>query len=292
MSAPVTLHVSDTLLSLMREISVEQAALIGADPPRAYQNYYLDFAAHFQALYPVGAGLGIDRTMSVLEVGSGIGTRCLLGTGLFGGSFTGIEPCANSYAMLGRAIQEMKALNPHLDYRYLNAGGEDTGLPSESFDVILSFEVMEHVREPEQVLREMYRLLKPGGRLFLSTCNYDSFYEGHYRCLWFPFLKGRLGEAYAGMRGYNPGFVREINFITKRSLLRGLSRAGFTGVSPWRGRQVAPAPQLRVVFPEGYAPESGPLRKSFAGNLIQNRKVHALLSRFDREYKLYIEATK
>lgn len=292
MPRPVTLHINETLVHLMREISGEQAALIGADPQEAYQNYYLDIASHFRALYPVGAGLGIDDSMSVLEVGSGIGTRCLLGTGLFGAQFTGVEPCANSYAMLGRAIQEMKEANRPLDYRYLNKSGEDTGLPSESFDIILSFEVMEHVNSPEQVLKEMYRLLKPGGKLFLSTCNYDSFYEGHYRCLWLPFLNDPLRNAYIRMRGYNCGFLKELNFLTKRRLMQSLNLAGFTRIAPWRRCQAPPAPELRVVFPEGYAPKPGRLRKSLASDLVQNRTVNAFLSRFDREYKLYVEASK
>ncbi len=42
-------------------------------------------------------------------------------------------------------------------------------VPSESFDVILCTEVLEHVPEPIEVLREMARLLKPGGRLLITA---------------------------------------------------------------------------------------------------------------------------
>jgi SAM-dependent methyltransferase len=42
-------------------------------------------------------------------------------------------------------------------------------LPDASFDLILSTQVLEHVACPERYLDECWRVLKPGGRLILST---------------------------------------------------------------------------------------------------------------------------
>jgi 2-polyprenyl-3-methyl-5-hydroxy-6-metoxy-1,4-benzoquinol methylase len=42
---------------------------------------------------------------------------------------------------------------------------------SNSFDVVVSFEVIEHVRDYERYLREIRRVLKPSGVLILSTPN-------------------------------------------------------------------------------------------------------------------------
>lgn len=39
----------------------------------------------------------------------------------------------------------------------------------DSFDVVLSTQVLEHVRDPEVYLSECFRVLRPGGRLLLST---------------------------------------------------------------------------------------------------------------------------
>ena len=38
-----------------------------------------------------------------------------------------------------------------------------------SFDVVLSTQVLEHVRDPELYLSECFRVLRPGGRMLLST---------------------------------------------------------------------------------------------------------------------------
>lgn len=45
----------------------------------------------------------------------------------------------------------------------------DAVFPEASFDIITSWDVIEHVTDPRGDLQRMARLLKPGGRLFLST---------------------------------------------------------------------------------------------------------------------------
>ncbi|MGA9852144.1 MAG: class I SAM-dependent methyltransferase [Gammaproteobacteria bacterium] len=49
------------------------------------------------------------------------------------------------------------------------ADGHAIPFAGSSFDTVLLLEVLEHVRDPECVLREIARVLKPGGRLLLSV---------------------------------------------------------------------------------------------------------------------------
>ncbi len=51
------------------------------------------------------------------------------------------------------------------------AAGEDLPYPDETFDVILSNEVIEHVRDDRAALAEMARVLRPGGRIVLFCPN-------------------------------------------------------------------------------------------------------------------------
>lgn len=57
------------------------------------------------------------------------------------------------------------------DYSNLDAISNLTDLPfkESSFDAVLCTQVLEHVPEPQQVIDEIARVLKPGGRLFLSA---------------------------------------------------------------------------------------------------------------------------
>lgn len=57
-------------------------------------------------------------------------------------------------------------------YRYINyveANFLGTGLEDNYFDYIVAGEVIEHTPEPERFLKEMFRILKKGGTLALST---------------------------------------------------------------------------------------------------------------------------
>ena len=42
-------------------------------------------------------------------------------------------------------------------------------VPAGSVDAVTCFEVLEHLEEPAAVIREMFAVLKPGGRLYLTT---------------------------------------------------------------------------------------------------------------------------
>lgn len=57
------------------------------------------------------------------------------------------------------------------DYSHLDVMGSLLDLPfaAESFDAALCMEVLEHVPEPAQVLAEIGRVLKPGGKLYFSV---------------------------------------------------------------------------------------------------------------------------
>lgn len=58
------------------------------------------------------------------------------------------------------------------------------GHPEASFDTVISCETIEHVPNPRQAVAELSRVLKPGGRLFLTTPNYlgsIGLYRGYLR---------------------------------------------------------------------------------------------------------------
>jgi 2-polyprenyl-3-methyl-5-hydroxy-6-metoxy-1,4-benzoquinol methylase len=47
-------------------------------------------------------------------------------------------------------------------------------LESETYDTIICFEVLEHIHGIEQALKEIFRILKKGGRFILSTPNAET----------------------------------------------------------------------------------------------------------------------
>jgi 2-polyprenyl-3-methyl-5-hydroxy-6-metoxy-1,4-benzoquinol methylase len=47
-------------------------------------------------------------------------------------------------------------------------------LPSQTFDLVVSIETIEHLENPRAVMREWRRLLKPGGRLIFTMPNNEN----------------------------------------------------------------------------------------------------------------------
>jgi 2-polyprenyl-3-methyl-5-hydroxy-6-metoxy-1,4-benzoquinol methylase len=60
--------------------------------------------------------------------------------------------------------------NPYLDEGRLSDAGA-IPYPDGSFDVVIADNVMEHLDRPEQVFRELVRVLRPGGKLLFKTPN-------------------------------------------------------------------------------------------------------------------------
>jgi SAM-dependent methyltransferase len=63
--------------------------------------------------------------------------------------------------------------------KIINAAGEFIPLPSSTFDLILSHEVIEHVQDDRATICEMFRVLKPGGRVVIFCPNRGYPYETH-----------------------------------------------------------------------------------------------------------------
>jgi len=61
-----------------------------------------------------------------------------------------------------------------LDVPINNGTLDDSQFPDNYFDVITLWDVLEHVREPNVTLAECYRIIKPGGLIFLSLPNSNS----------------------------------------------------------------------------------------------------------------------
>lgn len=66
-------------------------------------------------------------------------------------------------------IKAARAHNPNINYRQITSA--DCVKNQEQYDHITCMEMLEHVRNPSRILKDIYQLLKPNGYAFLSTLN-------------------------------------------------------------------------------------------------------------------------
>lgn len=103
----------------------------------------------------------------ILEDGCGVGEY-----------LTRLQPLAEQ--AVGLEVEFDRAVVAHAKAHQLTcAAAESLPFPLNSFDLLLSHEVLEHVRDDRQSVLEMARVLKPGGRLMVFVPNRGYPFETH-----------------------------------------------------------------------------------------------------------------
>lgn len=126
--------------------------------------FVLDFAVDFErhhrpaAMLDFGCGAG-----ALVESARAAGLNMVGADVYYGGSEDRLR--AERSGLLGSAIFE--CTDGHL------------GFPDESFDLVTNNQVMEHIADLDGTLRELHRVLKPGGTLLSLFPARDVLREGH-----------------------------------------------------------------------------------------------------------------
>lgn len=120
---------------------------------------YVIYQMH-AASYAFAEPMCQGRRVLDLGCGSGYGTHRIAGVAR---SAIGVDVAPDAVA-----FARARYVAPNLDYRVVDQGGP---LPfaDEEFDVVLSFQVIEHVHDVRGYLEEAKRVLAPGGTLVVIT---------------------------------------------------------------------------------------------------------------------------
>jgi SAM-dependent methyltransferase len=157
---------------------------------------------------------GISLTgKRILEVGAGLGLTVAVARLEFGAAAFGIEPGAAEYDGSLQIARDLLAICELPSDAVVSGVGEDLPFEDAAFDVVLSSNVLEHVRDPAAVIRESIRVLRPGGSLHFVVPSYGSWWEGHYGVLWLPHMPRWAARQYVRLLGRDPAFVNTLQFI-------------------------------------------------------------------------------
>ena len=130
----------------------ERAIPEAPDMDRAVMREHL---ARYQDVAPRVAGLAVVDA----ACGSGYGSEILARAAA---SVTGVDRDHEAIAIC-------RSLRTHPGLDFVQAGGTATGLPGRHFDAVVSFETIEHLNNGFEFLREITRVLRDDGVLWLST---------------------------------------------------------------------------------------------------------------------------
>lgn len=160
---------------------------------------------------------GLTEGMRVADFGCGVGVVTRMLAEIVGptGSVTGIDLHAGQV----EEAADLCATSGLENVTFVQASATDTGLPSNSLDLVYCRFLLLHLTDPEACLREMWRVLKPGGLIVVedgdltSACSvpptaFDAFAE-----LW-----GKLAP------------VRGVDYAISNKLYHLIGDAGFSDV--------------------------------------------------------------
>ena len=136
----------------------------------------------------------------LLEIGSGLGVNHIVWTNKYGIDGYGIEPDAPGFESSYKISKELIEFNGLNSAKIIDTVGESIPFDNDSFDIVYSTNVLEHVQDPGKVIDEGIRVLKPGGTMQIVYPNYHSYLDGHYAVFHPPLF----------FKGFFPWYVKHI----------------------------------------------------------------------------------
>jgi methionine biosynthesis protein MetW len=181
----------------------------------------------FEHVAPSRAGLALPRKVAqlvrhtippgarCLDVGCGAGHTAEVLTA-HGCDYVGVD-------ISETAVQQARARG--LDARWIDDSG---ALPfaEASFDAVVCFEVLEHIFSPQLSVREMFRVLRPGGVVIATTPN-----VAYWRRRVDLGLLGRWNPFGYSLAVEQPWADPHIRFFNRGALDRLLASCGFTSIT-------------------------------------------------------------
>ncbi len=150
----------------------------------------------------------------LLEIGAGVGTFLIAARTKYGIDAYGVEPSKDEFSpfnQISKALLEEYNLPSNI---ITPSMAEELLFKNDTYDLIYSTNVLEHVQDPKKVLSESLRVLKPGGYLQFVVPNYFSFWEGHYGIFWPCITNKYLAKVYAKLAGQNPEYIDTLQLIS------------------------------------------------------------------------------
>jgi len=127
-------------------------------------------AYRYEKLNYLSDAIGFDRFAgkTVLDVGCGVGND-LAKFAAAGATVTGVDLAERSIQL---AKDNFRFRGLQGEFHQMN--GEQLGFPDDSFDAVFCHTVLHFTPNPEAMIAEIHRVLKPGGEAIVMTVNRNS----------------------------------------------------------------------------------------------------------------------
>ena len=160
----------------------------GGDHPTFYESFFTEKHLH-QAMYDLRHRLRREAVLTALaDIFEKPGNPVVLDVGCGVGDIIRALPwrCYRLGMAYSEADLRLAQLGEKGDIHFIRAAAESLPFVTDSVDAIVCLKVIEHLLDDRSAIRELTRVLKPGGRLIISVPSHYYFEDyfdliGHYR---------------------------------------------------------------------------------------------------------------
>ncbi len=111
--------------------------------------------------------------------------------------------------------------------KFMVVDAQEMPFDDEEFDIVCCTETIEHIASPKKMLSEIYRVLKKGGSVYLTTPNKLWPIEAHYELPFLSYLPKRMAEKYIKFTKREMKDEYNIQLFTYFRLKKIIQRHGF-----------------------------------------------------------------
>lgn len=162
------------------------------------------YQEHYQAerIAQIEKFAGPIDGLRILDLGAGMGGFAVAA------AIHGAQVTVSEYNLPYCQIIQLRADRYELQIPIINAAGEHLPFAANQFDVVVCWDVLEHVQNPTHVLQEIYRVLTPHGQVLLTAINRRAWVDPHYHIPSINWWPRTLAEWYIARRGRSKSNTR------------------------------------------------------------------------------------
>lgn len=158
-----------------------------------------------------------DASGCILDMAAGVGSFVFRGLNR-GYNVYGIEPESWKLEYIKMRIEEEVKYRNYKD-RIKHGVGENLDFQDETFDLVSSYQTLEHVQDVAACIDELIRVTKPGGKIIIQAPDYYGFFEPHYLLPLLPKFSLFYSSVFLKMLRRPTNGLKTISWITSKRLL-------------------------------------------------------------------------
>ncbi|NEO68926.1 class I SAM-dependent methyltransferase [Moorena sp. SIO3H5] len=158
-----------------------------------------------------------ELNSKILDMAAGCGTFVLFGLN-HGYDVWGVEPETWKREYFLKKINACNYSSSYADH-ILEGVGESLPFEDNFFDIVTTYQTLEHVQCVQTCIIEMLRVLKPGGCLYIQCPDYNSFFEPHYRIPFLPKMNKKIAKIYLKLIGKPTLGLDTLQWTTEKEII-------------------------------------------------------------------------